>query len=94
MKAFYVDKSDNRFLIRISFEAVSKINTQISGSYAVIPARLFGLEYQDYLRMVRDFYSADLVGKNSKYIIPYFTDKNKVDSLCLELNKRWNTIIK
>ena len=95
MKAFIIEPNGNsRFLVKITLEAVAKINTMIQGSYAVLPARLFGLEYHSYLRMVRDIYSAELVGKNSKYVIPYFTDKKKVEDLCLELNKRWNTIIK
>lgn len=44
-----------------------------SGSYNVLLAKIAGLSYADFLRMCRDEFGAELVGKNSKYIVPYFS---------------------
>lgn len=96
MSAFVVDSAvgSSQFGIYITEEVTKTIGVMINGSYNVLGARLFGLKYPDYLRMVRDNYEADLKGKEKGYITFYFSDKVKANKLCAELNKRWNTFSK
>lgn len=74
----------------------SKFNIgSTSGSRNVLMARLMNLSWGQFLRLCRDVYDAELVGKNSMYIIPYFsssTDGGK--KLCKELNERLEKILK
>ena len=42
------------------------------GSFGILPARLMGLSYPDYLRFCRDELNATVVGKNQLYIDPIF----------------------
>lgn len=58
------------------------------GSYTVMPARVMGLSYPDYLRYVRDKLGAELIGKKSKYISVYFEYTDEVKMLVKLLNKR------
>ena len=44
---------------------------KIYGSFNLMPARLLGLTYAQYLRFCRDVLGATLVGKNSKYPVAY-----------------------
>lgn len=69
------------------------INTPIRGSYNLLAARLFGLSYADYLRMVRDNYGAVLNGREG-YIIFTIQDKTQAEKLVKELNRRWNIVFK
>lgn len=64
------------------------------GSYAVFPSRLLGMEYPEFLRYCRDVVGAELVGKKSLYIVPYFTDKKKLEALIKELDLRVDLILK
>ena len=63
------------------------------GSYNVLKARLFGLEYAEFLRMARDNYSATLIGQTG-YIVEKFKNRNDANKLCIELNKRINQVLK
>lgn len=63
------------------------------GSYNLICARLMGLTYADYLRMCRDYYGAEIIGKGSKYPVAYFTRSDKMDSLIEQLNARANLVL-
>lgn len=63
------------------------------GSYNLICARLMGLSYADYLRMCRDYYGAEIIGKGSKYPVAYFTRSDKMDSLIEQLNARANLVL-
>ena len=64
------------------------------GSYNILAARLLNLEYADYLRYCRDVVGAELIGKNSCYVIPYFSDRAKLNKLISELNSRVELIKK
>lgn len=57
------------------------------GSLHVLEARMFNLMYNDYLRMVRDVYGAELRGK-SGYVVPVFLEKSKAAALAANLSQR------
>lgn len=44
--------------------------------------------------MCRDVYDAELIGKNEKYPVVYFSDVAKGKQLVLVLNKQVSTILK
>lgn len=64
-----------------------------NGSFNVICARLMNLSYAQWLRFCRDCCGAQIIGKNSKYPIPYFTHGDRVQALCRLLNTRANLIL-
>ena len=63
------------------------------GSYRVYEARIFGLTFASYLRMVRDIYGAEIVGRGHLYPMVYFDSKEKAEKLAKDLNKRFLIII-
>lgn len=63
------------------------------GSYNVICARLFSLSYADYLRMCRDCFGAEIIGKGSKYPVAYFTRGEQLEMLLAHLNARANLVL-
>lgn len=64
-----------------------------SGSFNVICARLFNLDYPQYLRMCRDCFGAEIIGKNSMYPVAYFKRSKELDSLIDNLNARANLVL-
>lgn len=60
------------------------------GSMRVIPARLMGLSYPDYLRWCKQEFGARLVGKKSLYTGAIFDKPN--DEFLNIINERANTI--
>ena len=52
-----------------------------------------GLTYAQYLRMCRDIYGAEIIGKNNQYPIPYFKSNSSVSDLVRTLNTRMNLLI-
>ena len=94
MKAFYVDSMPTigKYKIGLCDETYKIINTCICGSYNILAARVFGLSYADYLRMIRENYGATLKGKEG-YITYTFTVKENAIKLEKELNRRWNIIL-
>ena len=88
---FFVCDDDKLFTVRImNLDELPFMYPK--GSYNVLKARLFGLEYAEFLRMARDNYSATLIGQTG-YIIEKFKDRNNASKLCIELNKRINQIL-
>lgn len=67
--------------------------TGTSGSYNVFLARIAGLSYADYLRMCRDIFGAQIIGKNSKYPVAYFDFGEGLNSLVKWLDARAKTIV-
>ena len=63
------------------------------GSFNIISARLMGLTYAQYLRMCRDIYGAEIIGKNSLYPLPIFKPSQELNNLINELNNRANLIL-
>ena len=66
----------------------------VHGSCNVLAARVCGLNWVEYLRMCRDVYGAELIGKNEKYPVAYFSDVTKGKQLVAALNKQVSTILK
>ena len=64
-----------------------------SGSFNVICARLFNLDYPQYLRMCRDCFGAEIIGKNSMYPVAYFKRSKELDALIDNLNARANFVL-
>ena len=63
------------------------------GSFNVICARLFGISYPQYLRMCRDCFGAEIIGKGSKYPIAYFKLSKELSDLIENLNARANLVL-
>ena len=63
------------------------------GSFNVICARLFNLSYAQYLRMCRDCFGAEIVGKGNKYPIAYFKRGEELKALIELLNARANFVL-
>lgn len=63
------------------------------GSYKVFYARIMGLTYPSYLRMVRNNFSAELSGKGHKYPSAYFKNKDDAERLASTLDKRLEYLI-
>ena len=63
------------------------------GSFNVICARLFNLSYAQYLRMCRDCFGAEIVGKGNKYPVAYFKRSEELKALVDLLNARANFVL-
>ena len=63
------------------------------GSCHIIQARVMNLSYAQYLRMCRDVYGAEIIGKNCMYPVAYFPTLNGVMGMIKELNLRANHIL-
>ena len=70
------------------------INARISGSYNILYARLFGLTYPEFLKMVRDLYNATLYGRGNGYTIFTFENLYDAQKFSNECNNRWKQLIK
>lgn len=57
-------------------------------SYHIAGARVLGLNYADYLRLLRDQYHADIQGKVG-YPIPVFKNKRDAEKVCSLLDRYW-----
>jgi hypothetical protein len=67
--------------------------TGTEGSYNVICARVMGLTYAQYLRMCRDCFGAEIIGKGHLYPVAYFKLSQELLNLVEELNARANFIL-
>lgn len=63
------------------------------GSFNVICARLMGLSYAQFLRMCRDCFGAEIIGKGSWYPVAYFPLSNELKVLIDNLNARANLVL-
>ena len=89
IKVFYYDESPVNppyGVLRVDVEKIP--HGKMSGSWNILPARLLGINYADYLRFCRDVLNAQIVGKNTKYPIPYFRQSNETQQFIRLLNKR------
>jgi hypothetical protein len=66
----------------------------MKSSWLVLYARIFNLNYIDFLRMVRDVYGATLKGKEGGYIYFYFNEKMMCERFVKDVNKRFETWMK
>lgn len=63
------------------------------GSYALLPARVLGLDYADFLRFARDVLGAKIMGKNERYPRAYFRKTPEVLQMVKLLNRRMELIM-
>lgn len=93
-KIFYRDESAShpgKYIIRANHEKFRLDSTE--GSFNIIGARLMGLTYANYLRMCRDVYDAEIIGKGSNYPYPVFKKAKKLEDLIEQLNTRANLVL-
>ena len=86
---FYAEESPyqpGKYTVRLNFDALPNMTT--TGSYNLLPARLLGLSYADYLRFCRDELGAEIIGKKSMYPVAYFPNKTSAEGLIQNLNTR------
>ena len=67
--------------------------TYTEGSFNVICARLFGLSYAQYLRMCRDLFQAEIIGKGNLYPVAYFKEDENLSRLVKTLNSMANLVL-
>lgn len=93
-KIFYREESAShpgKYVIRADHEKFHLDHTD--GSFNVIAARLMGLTYPNYLRMCRDCFGAEIVGKGSMYPVAYFNLSQGLMDLIDNLNARANLVL-
>ena len=94
VKIFYRDESatqPGKYMIRADLDNFYLKST--TGSFNIIGARLMGLTYAQYLRMCRDVYGAEIIGKGSLYPYPVFKLSQGLTDLIEELNARANLVL-
>lgn len=94
-KYFYLDESPiykNKYIIRLNHDKFL-FPTGTSGSYNVFIARVLNLSYADYLRYSRDRLGAELVGKQSRYVVAYCDKNQATEAFVKLLNKRMEYIM-
>jgi hypothetical protein len=94
-KYFYLDESPiykNKYIIRLNHDKFL-FPTGTSGSYNVFIARVLNLSYADYLRYSRDRLGAELVGKQSRYVVAYYDKNQATEAFVKLLNKRMEYIM-
>lgn len=94
IKVFYRDECPNhpgKYLIRADLDKFHLEHTE--GSFHIIQARLMGLTYAQYLRMCRDCFGAEIIGKNSQYPYVLFKRSKELDDLIDQLNARANLVL-
>ena len=93
-KYFYLEESPyhpGKYKVSMNFDMLPGIRT--TGSYNLLPARLLGLSYAEYLRYCRDVYKAEIIGKNNMYPVAYFKDNIAAGDLIKMLNSRMELLI-
>ena len=94
-KYFYLEESPiykNKCIIRLNHDKFL-FPTGTSGSYNVFIARVLNLSYADYLRYSRDRLGAELVGKQSRYVVAYYDKNQTTEAFVKLLNKRMEYIM-
>ena len=94
-KYFYLEESPiykDKYIIRLNHDKFL-FPTGTSGSYNVFIARVLNLSYADYLRYSRDRLGAELVGKQSRYVVAYYDKNQTTEAFVKLLNKRMEYIM-
>lgn len=94
-KFFYLEESPfykNKYVVKMNHE-LFLFPHGTSGSYNVFMARVMNLSFADFLRYTRDRLGAELVGKNSRYVVPYFEKTATVLAFIKLLNTRMEYIM-
>lgn len=92
MSIFYIEDRGDKFLVKVDLIKTGFDISKITGSWSVFEARVMGLSYANYLRMCRDIYGAEIIGKGNKYPTVFFSSKLNAQKLIKVLEKRWNII--
>ena len=88
---FFVDEiPDGYYMIKVNTELINLKGAR--GSLNVIPARVCGLAYAEYLRYCRSEFGAELRGKKG-YPYPVFKNKSNAQKLSKQLSERFNALI-
>lgn len=91
---FFLEESPyhpGKHILRIDFEAMPKMSS--AGSFNILPARLLNLSYAQYLRFCRDILKAEIIGKNEKYPIVYFTPSMETNAFLRLINSRMYLVL-
>lgn len=80
-----------KWLIQMKHDDFCLFST--SGNYNIICARLMNLSYANYLRFCRDILGAVVIGKGTKYPIPYFKKDENLFAFLKFLNARANYVL-
>jgi hypothetical protein len=94
IKVFYRDECPNqpgKYMIRADLDKFHLEHTE--GSFNIIGARLMGLTYAQYLRMCRDEFGAEIIGKGDLYPVAYFKLSQGLNDLIDQLNARANLVL-
>ena len=92
---FYLEESASmpkKFFICPNHDRLHLEHT--NGSFNIICERKIGLAYANYLRMCRDRYCADIIGKGCKYPVANKKKNKKADELVSILNSKAKEILK
>ncbi len=91
-----VETPEGKFMVGYDDNFYEAINQKLPfynrGSYNVLPARLLGISYAEYLRYARDKYNGIIYGKGHKFPIVKFDNKQDCNLLCKELLLRWTRV--
>ena len=93
-KYFYYDESPivpSYVILRPDLTQIP--NGKMVSSWNILPARLLCISYADYLRFCRDILGAMVIGKNTRYPIPYFKVNKEFRQFVRLLNKRVELIL-
>ena len=94
VKCFVKEESAShpgKWMIRPVYDNFHLDSTE--GSFNLICARLMNLTYPQYLRMCRDCFGAEIIGKDSNYPVAYFKRSEELDGLIALLNMRANLVL-
>lgn len=92
---FFLDDSPiykGKYLIRLNHDKFLFPNAT-RGSFGVFASRVMNMSYATYLRFCRDELGAELIGKNHKYVVPYFEKTPEVKVFIKLLNSRMRYIM-
>ena len=92
---FYLEESPyhpGKYTLRINFDVFPSPMTA-DGSFNILPARLLGLSFAQYLRFCRDIVGGEVIGKKQMYPTPYFSKTVTTNAFVRLLNSRMNLVI-
>lgn len=80
-----------KYMITIDYSQAPELYTK--GSFNILPARLMGLSYANYLRFCRDLFDAEIIGKRNLYPIAVFQKNEGSLALLQLLNNRMSLVL-
>lgn len=94
-KYFYLEESPYLPTYCMLYSNIDKMPfpNGTKGSYNLLPARVLGLDYADFLRFTRDVLEAKIMGKGERYPRAYFRKTPEVLQMVKLLNKRMELIM-